>query len=91
MLNEHNTRDIAYEMEELLETPVSEQIVKLMTVENRIRFVKQLYLWTIGKVSDEEIRNICKRYLDEAKQNIIKRYEPKNEVDKLYLDQKLNN
>lgn len=88
MLNEHKIKDIALQMEEHLETPVSEQLVELIPVENRITFIKQNYLWSIGKISDNDIKDICKKLLDKAKLN-IKKYEPRNEVEKLYLSQKL--
>ena len=89
MMNEHNIRDIALQMEEHLQTTVIQDLVKLIPIENRIRFIKQNYLWSIGKISDEEIRSVCKYYLDQVKKNIIKKYTPKNEVDKLFLDQRL--
>lgn len=89
MLNEHKIKDIALQMEEHLKTPVSEQLVELIPVENRITFIKQNYLWSIGKISDNDIKDICKKLLDKAKLN-IKKYEPRNEVEKLYLSQKLN-
>ena len=88
-MTEHNIRDIAWQMEEHLETPVSQQLVELMPLEDRIRFIKQNYLWSISKISREGIRKICKDYLDKAKQKVFKKYEPKNEIDKLFLSQKL--
>jgi hypothetical protein len=88
MLNEHNTRDIAYQMEEHLETPVSEQLVKLIPFEKRTTYLKQLYLWTISKISDEEIKSITKKLLDQTKELTIKKHVPRNEVDALFLEQK---
>lgn len=89
MINEHNYQQIAWEMEEHLETPVSKKLIELMSKEDRIRFIKQNYLWTIGKISKDEIIEICKNYLDKTKSQ-IKRYTPKNDVEALYLKQKLN-
>lgn len=88
MMNEHNIRDIALQMEEHLQTTVIQDLVKLIPVENRISFIKQNYLWSIGKISDEEIKAVCRYYLYKAKKNIIKKYTPKNDVDKLFLEQK---
>jgi hypothetical protein len=87
MINEYNTRDIAWNMEDLLETPVSEELVKLIPFEKRTTYLKQGYLWKISKISNEEYKEITKKLLDEAKLN-IKKYVPKNDVDALFLEQK---
>jgi hypothetical protein len=88
MIQPHNYQKIAWEMEEHLETPVSKTLVELMPETDRVRFIKQNYLWTIGKISKEEIIVICKNYLDKAKSQ-IKKYKPKNDVEALFLAQKL--
>jgi hypothetical protein len=90
MLNEHNTFTIAQNMDDLLDTPVSENLVKLIPIEKRRTYVRQSYLWTIGKIKDEEFKDITRQLLDEAKLK-VKKYEPKNELEKLFLAQKLKN
>lgn len=87
MLNEYNTRDIAEQMEEHLDTPVSKDLVELIPFEARTQFIKDNYKWSRGFITDDEIKVICKKHLDTAKLKIKKR-SPKNQVDKLFLDQK---
>ena len=92
MIAPHNYNIIAWELEDLLETPVSEKLVELIPEEDRIRFIQLNSKHSIGAMNKEDFINICKGYLDKASMEYKKnnKYKPKNDVEALYLSQKLN-
>lgn len=55
MINPQDTTKIAYNLEEIVETLVSEKIVKLLTESERAYICSLMYKWTQGINVKEEI------------------------------------
>lgn len=84
MINPNDTKRMAEALEEILETPVSETIVKLVPENMRARLASLRFQWSQGKEVFPEITKI----LDDAKLLLKpRRYSPKEES---YLKMKFN-
>lgn len=84
MINPNNIKEMSEALEDILETPVSEEIIKLVPANMRARLASLRYQWTQGKEVFQEITKI----LDDAKLLLKpRRYSPKAES---YLKMKFN-
>ena len=84
MVNPNNIKEMADALGDILETPVSEKIVRLVPENMRARLASLRYQWTQGKEVFPEITKI----LDDAKSLLKPRkMSPKTEA---YLKMKFN-
>jgi hypothetical protein len=76
----NDTKLLAIELEEILETSVDSGIIALLDEETRDKLRRELYKWSIGKASDESIKIIAENTLKLAQQEFIKSFKYKYEL-----------
>ena len=85
MLNTNNLKELAYNLEDIIETPVSSKLLEFTTEKQRNWLGAMINNWSYGKITKSELEGYIKSVLDYANNKVKRYHRPSTE---LYLKNK---